>query len=159
MTYRIDIPAELGGGWVEIKEKRSWADSNRLAGSALQLRQGLSATDITAAQEGGASDIFSIETHQAIAMELEVSIVAVAPELFGAASSVREWLASDDLDEDVGDFLLGEVRGYYASRRRSKSGTVEPEPGTGRGDSEGTAERIRAFPDREPLAGLTRSGA
>jgi hypothetical protein len=127
---RIDIPERLGSGWVEIKERRSWADSNRIEGAGLGMRAGVTQKEIELARsEGRMHELMEIDPHGKIATRLAVSITAVAPELIGSHTSPRAWLDSDDLDEDLGDFLFEEIEGYYAARRRTKSGTPGPEQG------------------------------
>lgn len=159
MAHRITIPDALGGGWVDIKDKRSWADSNHIASSGMRVRSGLSQDDIAEAQsEGRMSDLMEIDGHGKASVALAVSALAWSDGLIGACASLREWLDSDDCDEDVGDFLLEAVEGYYAKRRRSKSGQAATQPDAGlsaRADEgERTAGGPRALRDSESMAGV-----
>lgn len=155
MAKRIEIPAELGGGWVDIKDKRSWADSNHIASAGLRMREGLSQEDI---QEAQPSDLMEIDGHGKAAIGIAVSVLAWSDGLLGSCASVREWLDSDELDEDLGDFIEKEIEGYYAARRRSKSGSTGSQPDAGLGvgavEGEGAATGPRAFRDREQMAGV-----
>lgn len=117
-THRIDIPEEFGGGYVDIKAKRSWKDSNKIAGAGFRIRQGVTQEEITAAQqEGRMADLMEMDTHGRLSAPLETAIVATDRKPDGV--SVRQWLDSDDMDEDLGDYLIKEVDAYYESRTRT----------------------------------------
>lgn len=153
MAYRITIPSELGGGWVDIKERRSWADSNLIVGSRTRPRQGLTRDDIVAAA-GDLSMTMEFDAQSAVAVPIAVSVLAWSDGLIGACSSFREWLDSDECDEEVGDFLLQAVEEYYASRRRSKSGTAGTEPAAGLNEGTEAPPAIRAIRDSEMGEGV-----
>lgn len=119
-THRIEIPEEYGGGWVEIKAKRSWKDSNKISGSGLRMRPGVTQAEVDAANaEGRPHDLMEIDSHARLSTPLETSIVATSENLKPAGMSVRAWLDSDELDEDVGDHLIKAVSEYYEARARS----------------------------------------
>lgn len=152
---RITIPDDLGGGWIEIKDRRSWADSNRIASAGLRMREGLTQAEIEAAQP---SDLMEIDGHGKSAIGIAVSVLKWSDGLIGAHTSMRDWLDSDDLDEDLGDFLETAVEDYYASRRRSKRGSAEAQPDAGRGagddEGAGAASGPRALRDSGAMAGV-----
>lgn len=153
MAHRITIPDELGGGWVDIKDKRSWADSNLIVGSRTRPKQGLTRDEIVAAN-GDLSMTMEFDAQSAVAVPIAVSVLAWSEGLIGACSSFREWLDSDECDEEVGDFLLQAIEEYYASRRRSKSGTAGTEPPAGQHESAETPPAIRALRDSEMGEGV-----
>lgn len=118
--HRIDIPEEFGGGYVDIKEKRSWRDSNRIAGAAFHIKKGVTQEEIEAAQaEGRMADLMEMDTHGRLSAPLETAIVGTSPGLKPEGMSVRAWLDSDELSEDVGDFLIKEITDWYESNTRT----------------------------------------
>ncbi len=118
--HRIDIPEEYGGGFVEIKAKRSWKDSNKIAGAGFRIRQGVTQDEIQAAQaEGRMADLMEMDTHGRLSAPLETAIVGASENVKPAGMTVRAWLDSEELDEDVGDFLIKAVDEYYESRART----------------------------------------
>ena len=118
--HRIMIPEEYGGGWVEIKAKRSWKDSNKIAGAGFRIRAGVTQPEIEQAQaEGRTADLMEMDTHGRLSAPLEVSIVETSPDLRPLGMPVRAWLDSDELSEDVGDFLTKAIEEYYAGRART----------------------------------------
>jgi hypothetical protein len=119
-THRIDIPHEYGGGWVDIKAKRSWRDSNRIAGAAFHIKRGVTQAEIEAAQaEGRMADLMEMDTHGRLSAPLETAIVATSAGLKPDDMSVRAWLDSDELSEDVGDFLIKEITEFYEANVRT----------------------------------------
>jgi hypothetical protein len=118
--HRIEIPEEYGGGWVDIKARRSWKDSNKIAGAGFRIKPGVTQDEIQAAQaEGRMADLMEMDTHGRLSAPLETAIVATSEGLKPEGMSVRDWLDSEELDEDVGDHLIKEVTGYYESKART----------------------------------------
>lgn len=118
--HRIEIPEEYGGGWVDIKPKRSWKDSNRIAGGGFHLRPGITADELKAAEDSGrVGDVMELDTHGRLSTPLETAIVATSEGLRREGMSIRAWLDSDELDEDVGDHLVRAITEYYEARARS----------------------------------------
>lgn len=117
--HRIDIPEELGGGWVGIKPKRSWKDSNAIAGAGSHIREGVSREEAQQAErEGRLHELVENDAH---ARNL-VTITLAVKEHSGIVPdglTVKQWLDSDEMDEDLGDFLLTAIGDYYASRKRT----------------------------------------
>ena len=118
--HRIEIPEELGGGWVDIKPKRSWKDSNLLAGAGAVIREGLSTDEIEQAnKEGRGHELMEVDPHRRIELRISLAVRAHSPGLVPDGMNVKQWLASEDMDEDLGDFLLEAIDTYYESRKRS----------------------------------------
>ncbi len=118
--HRIEVPEEYGGGWVEIKARRSWRDSNRIAGAGFRLRHGVTQEEIAAAQaEGRMADLMEMDSHGRLSAPLESAIVATSEGMIPAGMTVRAWLDSDELSEDLGDFLIRAVDEFYSSTARS----------------------------------------
>ena len=119
-VHRIEIPEEYGGGWVEVKAKRSWKDSNKIAGAGFRIRAGVTQPEIEQAQsEGRTADLMEMDTHGRLSAPLEVSIVETSPELRPDGVTIRAWLDSDELSEEVGDFLTKAIDEYYESKART----------------------------------------
>lgn len=148
MAHRITIPDALGGGWVDIKDKRSWMDSNLIAGARTRPRAGLSREDVQAAG-GDLAQLVEFDAQSAVAVPVAVAVLAWSDGLIGAHQSMREWLDSDDCDEEVGDFLLQAIEEFYATRRRSKSGADSTEQGIGLNQGADAPSGLRALRDRE----------
>ena len=50
---RLEIPPDLGGGWVEVRERRGWAARNRLISAGVTYREGVTESDLASARTGG----------------------------------------------------------------------------------------------------------
>lgn len=112
MTHTIEIPPELGGGQVEIKEKRSWADVKRIDQQAVHLE----GTD----GEGGMIGKLDL-LEQGIA-KLESSVVrwTLTDENGSAIPPDRGGFVHEDFEPKLGDWLVEQIDAYYAGRSRSK---------------------------------------
>lgn len=110
----------MGGGWVEIKAKRSWKDSNLLAGAGAVIREGLTTEEIEQAnKEGRGHELMEVDPHRRIELRISLSVKGHSPGLIPDGMTVKQWLSSDEMDEDLGDFLLEEIDTYYESRKRT----------------------------------------
>lgn len=118
--HRIEVPEELGGGWVDIKARRSWRTSIQNSAAGIRVRDGVSAQELQAAQAAGRlSDVLEIDAYSKLAAPLIAAVVGTSDGLLPAGMTVPEWLGSDELDEGLGDFLLQSIDGYYTARMRS----------------------------------------
>lgn len=104
-THRLDIPERLGGGYVDIRAKRSWAAATRVEGTGTRIEADKNAPD------GAVATIDAVAKGLAV---LESAVVAWSLPLPAA----RAGFLSDDFDPDVGDWLVDAIEDYYASLRR-----------------------------------------
>ena len=124
-VHRIEIPQELGGGWADIKARLSLADKVRLQ---------MPGISVGASFDGSGELTANVETFDFIENQLAPLWVALVSWSLldddGAPlSASREGVLSDALPADVGEYLLEQVKEYYASTARSKSGVAAAEPG------------------------------
>lgn len=119
-VHRIEIPEEYGGGWVDIKARRSWAASVRREASALRIKDGVTAADVEVAQRmGHVNDVLEFDPLSRMVTSLREAIVATSEDVRPSDISISAWLTSDELDEGLGDFLMETVEEHYAARRRT----------------------------------------
>lgn len=118
--HRIEIPEELGGGWVDIKAKRSWKDSNAIAGAGSHVREGVTREEAELAEkEGRFHELVETDVHVRNQVTITSAVKEHSPGLVPDGLTFRQWLDSDDMDEDLGDFLLKEIGAYYEARKRT----------------------------------------
>lgn len=113
MEHKIEIPDDLGGGWVEIREKRSWADVKRIDQQAIKLE---------GADGGGGSFIGKMDLLEQGIAKLEAAVVrwSLTDEHGGALPPDRGGFVHPDFDPELGDWLIEQIDAYYAGRSRSK---------------------------------------
>lgn len=134
MVHRIHIPEDVfpGGHWVDIKERRSFKDSNNITSSGATLRPGVTQEMIEEAnQQNRAHELMMIDGHGKVATALVISVVAWSKGLIGMHDNLRSWLDSEDCEIEVGDFLADAVEDYYNARKRTKSVDTPPESDSG----------------------------
>lgn len=124
-VHRITIPEELGGGWADIKARMSLADKTRLQ---------MPGISVGAAFDGNGELTANVQTFDFLENQLAPLWVALVAwslvDDVGAPLPVsREGVLSDALPADVGEYLLEQVKEYYASSGRTKSGVATAEPG------------------------------
>ena len=140
---RLEIPPDLGGGWVEVRERRGWAARNRLISAGVTYREGVTESDLASARTGGeVGSYIEPDTAGKAVVLVETGIAAISPEVLArhGVSTLHALLKSDDLATDLGDWLFQRVFEICDADVRSKSGLGGPEPDAGRGDGgdEGT---------------------
>lgn len=120
MVHRIEIPDTLGGGWVEIREKRSWADVKRIDQQAIRLEGG---------DGGGSGFIGKMDLLEQGIAKLEAAVVrwSLTDENGSAIPPDRGGFVHADFAPELGDWLIEQIDTYYAGRSRTKRGAPEPE--------------------------------
>lgn len=112
MSHKLEIPPELGGGWVTIKEKRSWADVKRIDQQAVKWEGMGSDREVV-----GKMDLLE----QGIA-KLEASVLdwSMTDENGSKIPPDRGGFVHEDFDPELGDWLVEQIDAYYAGRSRTK---------------------------------------
>jgi hypothetical protein len=110
VTHRLEIPDDLGGGWVEIREKRSWADVKRIDQQAIkwESNDGVTVGHMDLLEQGIAK------------LESAVVLWSLTDENGSAMAPNRGGFVNPDFDPEVGDWLIDQIDAYYAGRSRSK---------------------------------------
>lgn len=136
--HRVDIPEELGGGWVEIRERRGFMARTRLAESGLRLRDDATAADLAEAHgEGAIGRVMETDNTGRVLLLIETAVAAIDQAVLSrhGVTTVRDLLRSDELTEELGDWLLARCVEICDAEVRTKSGVggVEPDAGWGAG--------------------------
>jgi hypothetical protein len=126
MDHRIEIPDDLGGGWVEIRAKRSWADVKRIDQQAIKLE---------GVEGGSGSFIGKMDLLEQGIAKLESAVVrwSVTDENGGPIPPDRGGFVHPDFDPEFGDWLIEQIDAYYAGRTRSKRGAAAVAAGAAAG--------------------------
>lgn len=140
--HRVEIPAELGGGWVEIRERRGFMARTRLEEAGLRIREDVTSDAFLAAQASGRfGEVMEADGTGRVLVLMETAIAAVDQSVLRAhgVSTVPALLRSDDLSEELGDWLLARCveicDADVAVRTKSGVGGAEPDAGRdARGD-------------------------
>lgn len=105
MVKRIEIPEELGGGWVELRESLSWAQKQKLDVAGTTYVRGV-----------GFNDEINLYEHFVGIVEAYVFAwsLPVPPD--------RTGIESEALTEEVGEWLFEQIKEHRDSTVRSKSG-------------------------------------
>lgn len=129
-VQRVEIPDEFGGGWVDLRVRRSWKASNDAAADTYRIRDGVTDAEISQAREAGTlAHLYVPDLHARLAGRLATRIVdSSLLEREGRRLTVRELLDSDDLDEELGDWLDDQVEELVKASARSKSGMDGAQP-------------------------------
>lgn len=118
-THRINLEeydAEAyPQGYVDIKERRSWGDSNRIAAAGFG-RVEASGTN------GTATGSMAFDAAERVLVEVETALVAWSLSL----PANRDGLLSDEFDEGLGDWLLAQIREHYESQKRTPEASLKP---------------------------------
>ncbi|MFZ2738429.1 MAG: hypothetical protein WAY02_09380 [Burkholderiaceae bacterium] len=111
MTHRIEIPDEFGGGWVEIREKRSWADVKRIDQQALRWEG-----------DGSGQVIGKMDMLEQGIAKLEAAVVrwSLTDENGSSIPPDRGGFVHADFDPELGDWMIEQIDAYYAGRSRTK---------------------------------------
>ena len=110
MTHKLEIPDDLGGGWVEIREKRSWADVKKIDQQALKWES-------NDGEVIGKMDLLE----QGIAkLESAVVLWSLTDENGSSIPPNRGGFVNPDFDPELGDWLIEQIDEYYAGRSRTK---------------------------------------
>lgn len=119
--HRIEIPPEHGGGWAEIRAKRSWSDVKRIDQQAIKWEGAESG------QMVGKMDLLE----QGIA-KLESAVLrwSLTDENGSPIPPDRGGFVHADFDPELGDWLIEQIDAYYAGRSRSKRGAAAVEAAT-----------------------------
>jgi hypothetical protein len=126
-TIRIDVPEQFGPGWIEVRKKRSFPGRNALAGAGMVLADGVSEADMRRARDdGNLGGMLKVDPHGRIRTTIVTGIHEVAPELLEhlGVASLQELLDSEEVDPDLGDWMLGQVTAICDVEVRSKSGVA-----------------------------------
>ena len=116
-VHRLEIPDELGGGWVDIRKSTGWKTRVDITGKA-----------IAAVGEDAPALEFGIA--EAIEKFLAYIVAWSLVDDDGEPVEVtREFIESDDFDGEIGGFILREADAWYAQRRLSKRRTPRAEQG------------------------------
>lgn len=128
MTYKLVIPDELGGGWVEIREKRSWADVKKIDQEAIHWEGGTDGKEAI-----GKMDLLE----QGIA-KLESAVVrwSLTDENGSTIPPNRGGFVHEDFDPELGDWLIDQIDAFYAGRSRSKRAAAATQAPTAEGPAE-----------------------
>lgn len=118
MTHKIVVPPDLGGGWVEIKPKRSWADVKRIDQEVVRWETN------EAGEQVGKMDLLE----QGLA-KLASAVVtwSLTDENGSAIPPDRGGFVHEDFDPELGDWLVEQIDAYYAGRSRSKRAAAAAE--------------------------------
>ena len=116
MPYRIDLGAYdpvYEGEWVDIKEKRSFADVKRVEAKGARGHQ----------NDAGEVEFTMDVLEQSIA-KLETSVInwSLKTDAGAPLPPHRGGFVSDDFDAELGDWLIDQIDAYYRERSRSKRG-------------------------------------
>lgn len=111
MTHRLEIPPELGGGWVEIKEKRSWADVKRIESAAA-----------VGHRDDTGEMTFTFPALEMGIAQLECSVVrwSLQDENGSAIPPNRGGFVHEDFSAEMGDWLLTSISAYYEAQVQAK---------------------------------------
>lgn len=133
---RVEIPEELGGGWVEIRERRGFLARTRLEEAGLRLRDEAQEADIVAASAGAAvGSVLEIDNTSRVLVLMETAVAAIDPAVLArhGVTTFPALLRSEDLTEELGDWLLARCVEICDAEVRTKSRVGGPEPDAGRG--------------------------
>lgn len=108
--HKLIIPDELGGGWVEIREKRSWADVKRIDQQALKWES----------NDGEVIGHMDLLEQGIAKLESAVVLWSLTDENDSPLPPSRGGFVNPDFDPEVGDWLIDQIDAYYAGRSRSK---------------------------------------
>lgn len=126
-VYRVTIPDEYGGGWVDIRDRIGWAQE------AYIEAQGVKPSE---PDEEGNRHIMPDYFEMGMA-KLKTYILAwsLTDEAGAPIPITREGFGSPDLPGDLGGWIIREAEAHYAERRRTKRGVGRTQPDDGRADS------------------------
>lgn len=132
---RVAIPEELGGGWVEIRERRGFLARTRLDEAGLRIREDVTSDAFLAAQASGRfGEVMEADGTGRVLVLMETAIAGIDPGVLRAhgVGTVPALLRSDDLSEELGDWLLARCVEICDAEVRTKSGVGGAEPDAGR---------------------------
>ena len=119
--HKLDIPDELGAGWVEIHEKLSWSQAKSIEGKALRMRakpgadiENMRDEDVIMEPDVLAGGIAKLDTY--------VTRWSLCDDAGKPLPVGRRGFTHADFDPDVGDWIIKASDEYYEDLRRSKSG-------------------------------------
>lgn len=112
--YRIDVPERFGlsGAYVLIKPRQSWSALNRVQAAGLVVR-----TD-----GGGATGEVTADVLAKGLAVLETSVVSwhgITDANGRPIPATRAGFMHDDLDAEMGDWLVDAISEFYAAQRRT----------------------------------------
>jgi hypothetical protein len=113
---RVDIPIELGGGWAEIRDHLSWAQTQRYEQAGVVVIR----RDDGSVVMGNTFDMYE---HFVGVLEAWVSAWSLVDENGAPVPANRSGIESPWLTTEVGDFLFARCKEAVAASQRTKSGT------------------------------------
>lgn len=111
-THRIDcgeFSEDFAGEWVEIRERLPFGDRNRFDMAGITAGLNPATND---------AELKDLDTVERLLTQMETAIVAWS---FGFP--VSRQTIDLELDGELGDWLIQQIAGYYARRRRSPAAT------------------------------------
>jgi hypothetical protein len=100
------------GGWVDIRDTRSWADTKRIEGASLEM---------TRAGNGTEEVLMRVDLLARALMVLETAIVAwsLTGEDGQPLPATRSGYSSDQFDAELGEWLMERIEAHYEAGRRT----------------------------------------